>query len=116
MSSRLPIPLLGPRGRKRARTRRAFNRIGTGPPGRWSNANTDKTPALRSKPVTDASRLVTHYAPSVASGRRVKIPATGPAHLRLYSHSERLRARTSRSLARTFPRRIVVRVEQRACL
>ena len=39
---------------------------------------------------------MTQNAPLVAFGLGVKIPAAGPAHLRLYSHSGRLRARTSK--------------------
>jgi hypothetical protein len=49
------------------------------------------TPALQSKPVAHASRLVAQVAPSVAFGLGVRIPAAGPAHLRLYSHSGRVR-------------------------
>ena len=63
---------------------RAFNQVATRPPGRWSDADR-AAPAPRSKPIAHASRLVTHCAPSVASGRGVKIRAAGPAHLRLYS-------------------------------
>jgi hypothetical protein len=57
-----------------------LDRIGTRPPRRWGNSDRSKTPVPRSKPVAHASRLVTHCAPSVASGRGVKIPAAGPAH------------------------------------
>ena len=35
----LPVPLLGPRGRKRARTPERSIRLGTRPPGRWGNAD-----------------------------------------------------------------------------
>jgi hypothetical protein len=81
---------------------RAFNQIGTRPPGRWGNARR-ATPAPQSKPVAHASRLVAHVAPSVAFGLGVRIPAAGPAHLRLYSHSGRFRTRPSK-VARTPPR------------
>jgi hypothetical protein len=66
--------------RKRAKTRRAFNRIGTRPTGPMGNARR-ATPAPQSKPVTHASRLVTHNTPSVAfklgnPGRRASSPTT----------------------------------------
>jgi hypothetical protein len=77
---------------------RAFNQIGTRPPGRWGNARRANTPAPQSKPVAQASRLVAQVAPSVALGLGVRIPAAGPAHLGLYSHSGRLRTRTSKNL------------------
>jgi hypothetical protein len=104
MSSRFPS-LCWDRAQGRGREPPRVESIGTRPPSRWVAPIACKTPAPRSKPVTHASRLVTHYAPSVACGRGVKIPAAGPAHLRLYSHLECLCARTSKSLARTFPRR-----------
>ena len=102
-SSRLSIPLLRLRARKRARTPARSTRSGTKPPGRWGNVRRANAPAPQSKPVVQASRLVTQKASSVASGLGVRIRAAGPAHLRLYSHSDRLRAPTSK-IARTCPR------------
>ncbi len=86
-SSRLPIPLLGPRAKDEGENPRASNQIGTTPPGRWGDACRSRAPAPQSKPVAHASRLVTHNAPSVASGLGVRILAAGPARLPLYSHS-----------------------------
>ncbi len=62
-----------------------------------------ETPAPQSQPVTHASRLVTQNAPSVAFGLGRRIPAAGPAQLRLYSHSRRLRTPTANSLLRLIP-------------
>ena len=62
-----------------------------------------ETPAPQSQPVTHASRLVTQNAPSVAFGHGPRIPAAGPAQLRLYSHSRRLRTPTANSLLRLIP-------------
>ena len=54
------VSLCWNRARKRARTPGAFDRIGTSPPDRWGNADRAKCRPPRSKPVTHASRLVTH--------------------------------------------------------
>ena len=77
---------------------RAFNQIETKPPGRWGNARRANAPAPQSKPVVQASRLVTQNASSVALGLGVRIRAAGPAHPPLYSHPDRLRAPTSKLL------------------
>ena len=82
----LPVPLLGPRGRERARTPRALNRVKTKPPCRWGNADRSPAPAPQSKPVTPASRLVARSAPLVAFGLGPRILATGPATYRHYSY------------------------------
>jgi hypothetical protein len=68
---------------------RAFNQIGTRPPGRWDNARRSTAPAPQSQPVTHASRLVAQITPSVALGLGVRILAAGPAHVRLYTDSSR---------------------------
>ena len=49
------------------------------PPGRWDNADRTPAPALQTKPVTPASRLVAQEAPLVASKLRPRILAAGPA-------------------------------------
>ena len=46
----LPLPLPGSRRRKRARTPRALNQVGTKPPDRWDNADRNPAPAPQSKP------------------------------------------------------------------
>jgi hypothetical protein len=61
------------------------HRVGTKPPSRWGNAARSAAPALQSKPITQASRLVAQVAPSVAFGFGVRILAAGPARARLYS-------------------------------
>ena len=95
MSSRLPIPLSGPRARMRGENPPAFNRTGTRPPGRRGDADRPaRWPTV--KPVAHAPRLVTHYAPLVAFGQG-RILAAGPARYRLRSHLERFRARTSKA-------------------
>ena len=73
----------------RGQNPRAFNQIGTRPPGRWGNARRSTAPAPQSKPVTPASRLVAQVAPSVASGLGPRILAAGPARSRLYSDCRR---------------------------
>ena len=69
--------------KKEGRTPRAFNQIGTRPPGRWGNARRSTAPAPQSKPVTHATRLVAHVAPLVGirtwaenSGRRASSSMT----------------------------------------
>jgi hypothetical protein len=69
---------------------RAFNQVGTRPPGRWGYACRSRAPAPQSKPVTRASRLVAQIAPSVAFGLGPRILAAGPAPIRLYSDRGRL--------------------------
>jgi len=69
---------------------RAVNQLGTRPPSRWSDARGSTTPAPQSKPVTHASRLVAHIAPSVAVERKLRILAAGPASHRLYSYRRHL--------------------------
>jgi len=54
-------------------------RVETKPPRRWSNAGRTPPPAPQSKPVTPASRLVTHNAPLVAFRLGLRILAAGPA-------------------------------------
>ena len=66
---------------KRGQNPRAFNQVGTRPPGRWGNAHRSRAPAPQSKPVTPASRLVAQDAPLVASGLGLRILAAGPAPL-----------------------------------
>ena len=78
-SSSLPVPLVGPRGKEQGVDPRAFNQVGTQPPGRWGNARRSTTPAPQSKPVTAASRLVAQEAPLVAFGLGLRILAAGPA-------------------------------------
>ena len=78
------IPRLGPRARMRATSPARSIRLRRGHRGGGVTPYR-AAPAPRSKPIAHASRLVTHCAPSVASGRGVKIRAAGPAHLRLYS-------------------------------
>jgi len=85
----LPIPLLSARGRKRGQKPRAFDQIGTRPPDRWGNAGRSTAPAPQSKPGTRASRLVAQTAPLVALRFRLRILATGPAPVRLYSYFKR---------------------------
>ena len=86
----------------RVRPLGAFNRTGRGHQA-GGMTPIGNTPAPRSKPVAHASRLVTHYASSVAFGRGVKIPAAEPARSQLYSPFERLRARR-RKVWRDFSR------------
>jgi hypothetical protein len=57
-SSRLPIPLLGPRARKRARTPPRSTGSGRNHRARWGSARRSTAPAPQSEPVTQASRLV----------------------------------------------------------
>ena len=78
-------PSVGTARKEEGENPRAFNQIGTRPPGRWGDARRARGPAPQSKPVAHASRLVTQNAPSVAFGLGVRIPAAGPAHSRLYS-------------------------------
>ena len=78
-SSSLPVPLVGPRGKEQGVDPRAFNQVGTQPPGRWGNARRSTAPAPQSKPVTPASRLVAQEAPLVAFGLGLRILAAGPA-------------------------------------
>jgi hypothetical protein len=86
-SSSLPVPLLGPRGRKRARTPERSIRLGR---GHRAGGVTPVGTGPQSKPVTPASRLVAQVAPSVASGLGPRILAAGPARDRLYSYRGRL--------------------------
>jgi hypothetical protein len=67
---------------------RAVDQIGARSPGRWGDAV--EVPALQSKPVAPASRLVARVAPSVASGLGLSILAAGPARDSHYSYRERL--------------------------
>jgi hypothetical protein len=78
------------RAERRGQNPRAFNQIGTRPPGRWGNAGKSTAPAPQSKPVTPASRLGRKVAPSVASGLGKRILAAGPARDRLYSYRGRI--------------------------
>ena len=81
-SPRLPIPLLEPRARKRARNPRAFNRIGTRPPGQWvTPAEQNTGPAVKtSNPrlsPRDAKRAVGGIrAWGENPGRRASSPTT----------------------------------------
>src|SRR5207245_4237646 len=81
-------PLAGPRGKEEGENPRAVDQIGARSPGRWGDAV--EAPALQSKPVAPASRLVARVAPSVAFGLGLRIPAAGPARVRLYSYRGRL--------------------------
>ena len=88
--------------RKRARNPRAFNRIGTRPPGRWvTPAEQDTGPAVK----TSNPRLSPRDAQRAVGGIRAwgRIPAAGPAHLRLYSDSRRLRTRTAKVCSDSSP-------------
>src|SRR5438445_7321645 len=80
----------------RGREPRAVDQIGARSPGRWGDAV--EAPALQSKPVAPASRLVARVAPSVALGLGLRIPAAGPARVRLYSYRERLSAQPSKAV------------------
>ena len=102
-SPRLPIPLLEPRARKRARTPARSTGLGRGHrAGGVTPLEQDTGPAVKTSGPRLPPRDTT--APSMAFRHGVRIPAAGPAHLRLYSHSGRLRARTSKLSARTSPR------------
>lgn len=76
--------------RKRGQNPRAFNNVGTQPPGRRVNAHRITAPAPQSKPVTPTSRLVAQTTPLVAYGLGLRILAAGPARLRPYSCCGRL--------------------------
>src|SRR5207248_5030476 len=84
----LPVPL--GLARRSTRIPERSDPFGTRPPGRWGNARRSTAPAPQSKPVTHASRVVAHVAPSVASGLGLRILAAGPAVDRLYSYRGRL--------------------------
>jgi hypothetical protein len=85
----LPVSLLGPRGRKRARTPERSMRLGRD--HRIGGVTpVESAPAPQSKPVARASRLVAQIAPLVASGLGPRILAAGPAPVRLYSYYGRL--------------------------
>jgi hypothetical protein len=90
------LPSVGCAPKEEGTYPRAVNQIGTRPPSRWGNARRSTAPAPQSKPVTPASRLVAHVAPSVASGRGLRILAAGPARARLYSSCGQLCAPTQR--------------------
>jgi hypothetical protein len=64
-------------------------RLGRDHPDRWGNAGRSTAPAPQSKPGTRASRLVAQTAPLVALRFRLRILATGPAPVRLYSYFKR---------------------------
>src|SRR5207248_5689709 len=98
-----PFPSLSG-SREKSTSTRAFRHIGTRPPGRWGNARRSTAPAPQSKPVTPASRLVAHVAPSVASGLGLRILAAGPAVCRLYSYRGRLHEPDPKQFARASPR------------
>jgi hypothetical protein len=78
-SSSLLVPLSGSCGRKRARTAARSIRLGRVHRARWGSALRSKAPGPQSKPVTRASRLVAHVAPSVAFGLGLRILAARPA-------------------------------------
>jgi hypothetical protein len=69
---------------------RACNEIGTRPPARSGNAPGRTAPA-QSTPSNPRPSPRTQIAPSAASGLRLRILATGPAPIRLYSDHGRLR-------------------------
>jgi hypothetical protein len=81
-SPRLPIPLVRPRARKRAITPRAFNRVGTRPPGRWVTPVEHKAgPAVKTSspclPPRDTERAVGGIrAWGENPGRRTSSPRT----------------------------------------
>ena len=91
-------PSVGSARKKEGKNPRAFNQIGTRPPGRWGNARRSTAPAPQSKPVTPATRLVAQIAPSVASGLGLRILAAGPARVRRYSYCGRLCETRTQSL------------------
>ena len=74
-------PSIGVARKEEGDNARAFNQIGTKPPGRWDNADRRTATAPQSKPVTPASRLVAHAVPLVAFGLGLRILAAGPAAL-----------------------------------
>src|SRR6266566_1259496 len=98
MVLRPSVPPAGPRGKEEGENPRAVDQIGARSPGRWGDAV--EAPALQSKPVAPASRLVARVAPSVAFGLELKIPAAGPARVRLYSYRGRLCAQPSKAIVR----------------
>jgi hypothetical protein len=91
---RLPVPRLGPRGKKRL-SPRAFNATERGHRA-GGNARRGTAPTPQSKPVTHASRLVAHGAPSVAVGLRSRVLAAGPARVPQYSDRTRRVDRASK--------------------
>ena len=95
MVLRPSVPLAGPRGREEGENPRAVDQIEARSPGRWGDAV--EAPALQSKPVAPASRLVARVAPSVAFGLRLRILAAGPARNSHYSYRERLCDRSPQS-------------------
>jgi hypothetical protein len=77
MALSLPVPLSGPRGRKRARPP-GGKQIATKPPGRWDAVETQHQPRSQNRS-PPASRLVALVAPSVAFGLGLSVLAAGPA-------------------------------------
>ena len=81
----LPVPRLGSRKRKSARTaERCQGRDDDAGPGEVALVESPP-PAPQSKPVTLAPRLVARTAPLVAFGLGLRILAAGPAPYRQYS-------------------------------
>jgi hypothetical protein len=88
MSSRLPNPLPGPRARRRAITPARLARLGRGHrAGGVTPVEQAADPAVK----TSSPRHAPRDAERAAGGIRAwaRIPAAGPAPLRLYSHSVR---------------------------
>jgi hypothetical protein len=100
MVLRLSVPVAGPRGKEEGENPRAVDQIGARSPGRWSDASRSTAPAPQSKPVAPASRLVAQVAPSVVLGFGLRILASEPARVRLYSDRGRLCAQTSKAMVR----------------
>jgi len=97
-SSSLPVPLLGPRRRERARTPERSIRSGRGHrTGGVTPVETGHRPCSQ-KPVTHASRLVAQIAPSVAFGLRAENPGRRASSRLTVLPLRPLCARTSRSL------------------
>jgi len=98
MLSRPSRPSIESARKEEGENPRAFNQLGTRPPSRCGDARRSTAPAPQSKPVTHASRLVAHIAPSVASGLGLRILAAEPAAYRLYSDRGHLCEPTPKSL------------------
>jgi hypothetical protein len=98
-SSSIPAPRLS--AHKEEREDPEQSSVGTRPPGRWGNAQRGSAPALQSKPVTHASRLVAHVAPSVAFGLGVRILGRRASSCSTVLLFERLCERRVQKLART---------------